>query len=89
MNSGPAVPAQPLDVVAWITVRVHANGALSVAGTIGDPRLARRMLDHARDAIVRQVPEDGIVVPNRDVDVVAPSALRELGDLPATDRGDP
>lgn len=82
------VPPQPLDVVAWITVRHHANGTLSVAGTIGDSAYAKKMLDHARDAIGRQVPENGLVIPNRDVELHANPLLKELGDLRPHERGD-
>ena len=83
------VPPQPDDVIAWITVRHHAGGAISVSGTIGDPRYARQMLDHAKDAIGRQVRESGIVVPNRDVDAETAMSRREMGDLGAHERGDP
>jgi hypothetical protein len=62
---------------------------LSVGGTIGDAVMAKRMLDHAKDAITRQVPDAGIVVPSRDVDVVPRAGLRELGDLARHERGDP
>jgi hypothetical protein len=83
------VPDHSLDVVAWITVRYHANGGLSVQGTIGDARVARQLLDHAKDAIGRQLGDRQIVVPNRDVDVEPSSLLKPLGDVPAGERGDP
>ena len=83
------VPPQPGDVVAWITVRCHANGTVSISGTIGDAAFAKSLLDHAKDAISRQIPAGGIVIPNRDVDVVPSAALREMGDIPAGQRGDP
>lgn len=82
-------PPQPEDVIAWITVRCHADGAVSIAGTIGDATFARRLLDHARDAITRQVPDRGIVVPNRDVELAPSATLKELGDIPIAQRGDP
>ena len=85
---GQRVPQQDGDVVAWITIRHHANGAVSVGGTIGDAAYAKRLLDHAKDAITRQVPEKGIVIPNSDVDVVANPALVELGELRPDQRGD-
>ena len=83
------VPPQPDDVVAWVTVRHHATGAISVSGTIGDPRYARTLLDHAKDAIGRQVRESGIVVPSRDVDADTLMPRREMGDIPIAQRGDP
>ena len=88
--SGQHIPEQPLDVVAWITCRLHANGTMSIQGTIGERRLAHQMLDHAKEAITRQVPDErSLVVPNRDVEVAPPSALRELGNMAAHERGDP
>lgn len=83
------VPPQPEDVVAWVTVRCHASGTVSVQGTIGDPVFAKKLLDHARDAITRQVPEKGLVIPGRDVDLAPNQGLRELGDLAPHERGDP
>ena len=86
----PPVAAQPDDVVAWISVRYHANGALSVSGTIGDSGFAKKLLDHAKEAIGRQVPEGGIIVPGRDVQLADPllPGLKEMGDLPRDQRGD-
>ena len=87
MNAQP--PPKPDDCVAWITVRLHAHGAVSIAGTIGEKKMAHALLDAARDAITRQVPADReIVVPNRDVEVVPSSALKEIGDIPHGQRGD-
>lgn len=83
------VPPQPDDVVAWITVRCHAGGAVSVQGTIGDPVFAKKLLDHARDAITRQVPEHGLVIPGRDVNLSPDPRCREMGDIPVHERGDP
>jgi hypothetical protein len=87
--SGQQVPPQPDDVVAWVTVRVHAHGAVSISGTIADKRMALSLLDHAKDAITRQIPDGGIVIPNRDVDVVPNPAFREMGDIARHERGDP
>lgn len=78
------------DAIAWITVRMHAPGTISVAGHVADKRFALRLLDHARDAISRQVSESPIVVPNRDV--VVPDArfpLIDAGDMAPHERGDP
>lgn len=82
-------PPKPDDCVAWITVRLHAHGAMSIQGTIGDKKLAHQLLDHARDAITRQVPDEhALVVPNRDVAIVPASTLKEIGDIPPNQRGD-
>lgn len=79
----------PDDTIAWVTVRLHAHGAVSVGGTLGDRNMAITLLEHAKDAIRRQVPEAGeLVVPNRDVCVQPSPTLRELGDLSLRDRGD-
>jgi hypothetical protein len=77
------------DVVAWITVRMHAPGTISVSGKIADKRFALRLLDHARDAITRQVRETPLVIPSRDVDVVEPPGLIETAHIPRDQRGDP
>lgn len=61
----------PQDVVAWIQINYYASGEMSIGGTIGDKRLALGMLDHARDAINNQIrPEDELVIPNKDVEIV-------------------
>lgn len=87
--SGALVPPQPLDVVAWITVRYHANGSMTIGGTIADKPVALAMLDHAKDAITRQIREPGIIIPNRDVDVEPSAAHTVMGDIPEAERGDP
>jgi len=81
----------PDDVVATITIRLHAHGAMSVSGNIGDKTLALSMLDHAKDAVrgTRSI-GDSVKVPNYDVDAKQSPAFptRELGDMPLADRGD-
>lgn len=86
----PPVPPQEDDVIGWITIRYHATGGLSVSGTIGDARFAKFLLDHAKDAITRQIPEGGIVIPGRDVQIPDPKlpGLQEMGYLPKDQRGD-
>ena len=81
------IPPQPLDVLQWITVRLHANGTISVAGTIGDKKMARHLLDHAKDAINSQVKD--LIIPNRDVEVAPALTTRELGTMLPHERGDP
>lgn len=85
------VPPIPDDTIAYLTIRMHAPGTISVSGHVADKRFALTLLEHARDAISRQFPETpaGIVMPNRDVDVPAPvMPLREWGDMAPGDRGD-
>ena len=85
-----AVPPQPLDTVAFVTVRLHASGAISTSGTIADKAMALHLLDQARDAIKRQVPDAGaLIVPSRDVEVMPSLPVREWGDMSAHERGDP
>lgn len=83
------VPEMDADAVAFITIRLHAPGTISIQGHVGDRRLALQLLDHARDAILRQVPDDKeIVIPNRDVDVTPTIPLKEMGDMLPHERGD-
>ena len=84
--------AIPDDTVAMISIRLHAGGAMSIQGNIGDKQLALKMLDHARDAVKAQVRDRSeLVIPNRDV--VAPQhaafPTRERGDMRPEERGDP
>ena len=84
-----AITPKPLEAVAWVRVALHANGACSVEGTIGDKRLALQLLDVARDTVRTHGKEELIVVPNRDVDVEPKLPLRAVGSMPQHDRGDP
>lgn len=78
------------DAIAWLTIRMHAPGTISVAGHVADKRFALRLLDHARDAITRQISDSPIVIPNCDVDVPdAQIPLIEAAHIPADKRGDP
>jgi hypothetical protein len=84
------ITEKPDNTIAWITVRAGADGALSISGTLSPRSTAIAMLDHARDAVRRQVPDDrAIVIPNRDVVVPLGPHLRDVGDMAPTDRGDP
>lgn len=83
------VPPQDPDTVAYITVRLHATGALSVQGHIADKRMAAQLLDHARDALTRQVLDGGrAAIPASDVEVTPTIPLKEFGDMPPNQRGD-
>lgn len=70
-------PVTPLTEVAYITLRLHDNGAMSIEGNIGDVRTAVGMLDSARAAVSAKLGKPtilephgaGIVVPQRDVPV--------------------
>jgi hypothetical protein len=66
--------AQPtsMDAIANISVTLFGNGEMSIAGNIGDVRLALGMLDHARDAVKGQWKRrdrNGLLLPPRDVAV--------------------
>jgi hypothetical protein len=83
------VPPQPDDVVQWVTIRLHADGAVSTSGTIADKKMALRLLDIARDAVKTQVQEyKSIVVPNREVDIAPVLPVKDMGYIPAHQRGD-
>lgn len=83
------VPPQPLDTIAWVTVRLHSNGMVSTQGTIGDKAMALHLLDQAKDAIRGHVKDELIVVPNRDVPQAPRVPTRDLGDMSPSDRGEP
>ena len=84
------IPPQPLDVVAWVTVRLHVNGTLSTTGTIGDVPMALHLLEQGGDAIRRNARQrDQIVIPGRDVDEAPSLPVRELGMMAPAERGDP
>jgi hypothetical protein len=57
------------DVISEINIRLRASGAMSVSGNIGDTRAAVAMIDHARDAVKRQLGGRLAIVPASDVDV--------------------
>ena len=83
------VPEQPLDVVAFVTVRLHQTGAVSTQGTIADKAMALRLLDIARDAIAGRVSDSPIVVPGRDVGCAPSIPTRDIGEMAPHERGDP
>jgi len=82
------IPNKEDSVVGWVTVRYHANGSLSVSGTIGDTAFAKSLLDHAKDALSTQG-DRTVVVPNRDVVAEPYQGLRDVGDMAPHERGDP
>lgn len=61
-------PDDDFAVVAEINLRLRRNGAMSIEGSIGDRTFALNLLRSAIDAIERQVPAGGIVVPGYDMD---------------------
>ena len=84
------IPPQPLDVVQWVTVRLHASGTISTSGTIADKKMALHLLDQARDAIKRQVPEYApIVIPGSEVCIAPALPVRDMGYIAPAQRGDP
>ena len=87
----PAPVEHPDDTVAFVTVRLHANGAMSTQGHVGDKAFAIALLQNAIDAIKANVRDPGaIVVPSRDVEAPQSEAFpsRERGDIPPAERGD-
>ena len=80
-----------LDCVAFVSVKLHSNGGISVSGNIGDTKLAIQMLDAARDAVKNQAKQrNEIIIPNRDVDARQDPAFptQPRGDMRPEDRGD-
>lgn len=87
--SGQLIPPQPDDVVQWVTVRLHADGAVSTSGTIADKKMALRLLAIATDAVKTQVKDyKPIIVPNREVEIAPSLPVREQGMMAAHERGD-
>lgn len=92
LAAGRAAPVEhPDDTVAFVTVRLHANGAMSTQGHVGDKAFAIALLTNAIDAIRANVKDPTeIVVPSRDVEAPQSEAFpsRERGDIPPAERGD-
>ncbi len=60
----------PDHVEAFITVKVHSNGALSVEGAIHEKMWAIAVLQNAIDALRNyRTPKSGLSVPSHDVDL--------------------
>lgn len=92
LAAGTAAPVEhPDDTVAFVTVRLHANGMLTTQGHVGDKAFAVKLLENAIDAIKHRVRDSAdILVPARDVE--APQSpefpTQERGDMAPEDRGD-
>lgn len=57
-------------VAIEIVIRVHASGAMSVAGPVEDREWMLAALDHAKDAVRNHHrPKNEIVIPGRDTDL--------------------
>ena len=83
------VPAQPLDVVAWVTVRLHQSGTVSTTGTIADKRMASHLLSHALEAVGHLPDYKQIIIPASEVETAPAFLTRDIGDMPVNQRGDP
>ena len=72
--------------VAFITLRLHDDGAMSIEGNVGDVTLALGMIDGAREAVSRQFGKPsilepqgrGIVIPSCDVPVTPNEGIYPL-----------
>ena len=84
-----AIAPKPLEAVAWVRVALHASGACSIEGTIGDKRLALQLLNVAIESVRSHGKEELSVVPNREVDVEPKLPLRAVGSMAERERGDP
>ena len=76
MSRGPLdtshlVPEQPLDVVAWVTVRLHQNGMVSTSGTIGDKPMVKAV-DMTADIVMEDYGLTNLQDNIRQGDMVAP-----------------
>lgn len=65
-----------LAVTLTLTVRLHANGAMSVEGPTGDKAFCRKLLDEAWHAINRQPSRGALIIPGYDVDSKAKEAYQ-------------
>jgi hypothetical protein len=83
------VPAQPLDVVAWVTVRLHASGTISTLGTIADKKMAMHLLAQATDAVSGLREYGAVIIPGSEVSIAPVLPVKEMGDLRADQRGTP
>lgn len=76
-----AIPG-PLDAIANISITLFGSGQMQIQGNIGDPKLATTMLNHALDAVRRQLQNrEKLVIPGVDVDVDPILPLQQYGDV--------
>lgn len=76
-----AIPG-PLDAVANISITLYGSGQMQVQGNILDPKLATTMLNHALDAVKRQLKRrEQLVIPGADVEVKPILPLTQYGDV--------
>lgn len=69
-SAGMPTPQDDMDIVAYLRINLRRNSAMSIEGHLGDKRFVLALLDNARDAIERQIPEnDKFVVPGNEVSV--------------------
>lgn len=61
-------------VTCELVIRLHADGAMSVAGPVADKEFCRKLLEEAWASINRQTRPGGLVVPGCDVDSRAKEA---------------
>jgi hypothetical protein len=72
----------PLDAIANISLTLFGNGSMQIQGNILDPKLAVTMLNHALDAVKRQLERrEKLIVPAVDVDVKPVLPLTQYGDV--------
>jgi hypothetical protein len=83
------IPAQPLDVVQWVTVRLHASGTISTTGTIGDKKMALYLLAQAKDAVTGLKEYGHVIIPGSEVCLAPVLPVLEMGDIRADQRGCP
>jgi hypothetical protein len=72
----------PLDAIANISITLYGSGQMQIQGNILDPKLATTMLNHALDAVKRQLERrEKLVLPSVDVEVKPILPLTQYGDV--------
>jgi len=58
-----------MKALACLSIKVYANGALSIEGPMDDPQWCLSVLEHAKDAIKNRIHmmNNTIIIPERDV----------------------
>jgi len=67
-----------MNVVAYVTLSLRRNGAMSITGNIADAKLTLGMLESAIESLKRHVPAEGLLVPATDLAI--PEPIFPLGD---------